>query len=124
MGIDLFWKYFPEKPWHYFHDVLEFKWYKEFDYEEWRDRIYLELKMASLDGQDIVVLKLMDASGEGICRLNGYISGLDIINLRYESAWVETQYELIDFEESNIHFYCNEIEIKVIAVGGKNVEFQ
>lgn len=79
--------------------------------------------MASLDGQDIVVLKLMDVSGEGICRLNGYISGLDIINLRYESAWVETQYELIDFEESNIHFYCNEIEIKVIAAGGKEVEF-
>ena len=31
----------------------------------------------------------------------------------------KTQYELIDFEEFNIYFYCNEIKIKVIAVGGK-----
>lgn len=30
-GIETFWKFFPDKPWHYFHDILEFRWYQEFD---------------------------------------------------------------------------------------------
>ena len=63
----------------------------------------------------------IDASGEGIYKLNGWISGLDILNLRYGATWIEEQYELIDFEENNLHFYCNEIEIKVIAVNGKDI---
>ncbi len=120
-GIDIFWKYFPDKPWHYFHDILEFRWYKEFDYTEWCDRTYVELKMSDLNGLDIVLFKLIDASGEGIYKLNGWISGLDILNLRYGATWIEEQYELIDFEENNLHFYCNEIEIKVIAVNGKDI---
>ena len=56
IGIDMFMKYFHDKSWCYFHDILEFKWYRKFD-----------------------------------------------------------------FEDSGIHFYCKEIEIKVITVNGKDV---
>lgn len=118
VGIDVFWKYFPDKPWHYFQDILEFRWYKEFDYEEWQNRFYLELKMADFNNQDVVLLKLIDVSGEGTCRFSGCISGLDIVNLRQGASWLEQHYELVDFEDSAIRFYCNEIEIKVIAVNG------
>lgn len=54
IGFDIFYKYFDDKPWHYFHDILEFRWYIEFDYEEWHDRTYIDLKMASQDKQNIV----------------------------------------------------------------------
>lgn len=121
IGIDNFWKYFPDKPWFYFHDILEFKYYKEFDYEEWRDRWYLDLKMTDLDGKDIVVFKLVDVYGEGTFQFQGYISGLNIVNLRHTATWLEPQYELLDFEDSSIHFYCSDIEVSVLMVNGKEV---
>lgn len=121
MGFDIFFKYFHDKPWHFFHDVLEFRWYREFDYEEWHDKTYLDLKMASQDNQNVVIFKLTDVSVEGPCYFNGWISGLDIINMHKKGTWLEHQYELIDFEDSSIHLYCNEVEIQVITVNGKNI---
>lgn len=121
IGIDTYYEYFPDKPWYYFHEILEFRWYREFDYEEWREKFCVDLKMASLDRRNTVVFKLMDVYAEANLELCGWISGLDIINLRCMSAWTEVQYELVDFEDSHIHIYCNEIEIKVITVDGKDI---
>lgn len=121
IGIDTYYEYFPDKPWHYFHEILEFRWYREFDYEEWREKFCIDLKMASLDRRNTVVFKLTDVYAEANLELCGWISGLDIINLRCMSAWTEVQYELVDFEDSHIHIYCNEIEIKVITVYGKDI---
>lgn len=117
----MFMKYFHDKSWCYFHDILEFKWYRKFDFEEWCDRTYLDLKMTDITNKDTVLFRLIDASSSGPCMLNGWISGLDIINLRQNGTWLEHQYELIDYEDSGIHFYCKEIEIKVITVDGKDV---
>lgn len=79
---------------------------------------YFIIKYINTNNQDVVLLKLIDVSGEGTCRFSGCISGLDIINLRQGASWLEQHYELVDFEDSAIRFYCNEIEIKVIAVNG------
>lgn len=37
-GMDEFLKCYPDRPWHYFCDVLEFRQYLRFDNEEWIER--------------------------------------------------------------------------------------
>lgn len=122
IGITDFFRYFPKVHWCYFHEVLEFRWYREFDYEEWCDRFCVDLKMSDMEKKDAILLKLKDVSCNGSCELLGWISGLNVINLKYIGTGYELQYEVLDFENSHIHFYCNEIEIQVISVNGKEVE--
>lgn len=114
-GIDEFLKYFPDEPWCHFHDVVEFRWYRQFDYEEWYDKFCIDLTLRDQNESDAILLKFKDVTGaETDDFLCGWISGLDIINLKYNNPSFENQYEVIDFEESSIHFYCQEIEVKVL----------
>ena len=55
-GIEKFFEHFPDKPWHYFHEIIEFRWYREFDYEEWYNRFYINLVMSDREGKDIHAL--------------------------------------------------------------------
>lgn len=116
-GIKSFKRYFPNKPWFYFHDVLEFRWYREFDYEEWYDRIYLNLTMSSEDGKDIVSFVFYDCEILGSICFNGWISGLDIINRTQDLQ--RCSYEVIDFEDGSIHIMCMDFSIKILQVDGK-----
>lgn len=120
-GIDEFFKYFPEAHWCYFHEVIEFKWHREFDYEEWYDRFYINLVVSDKDRKDTILLKFKNISGECNCNFCGWISGLEIVNLKYTDKNHEIQYEILDFEDSQIHFYCTDIEIKVLSVNGEKV---
>lgn len=118
-GMQCFKRYFPNKPWFYFHDVLEFRWYQEFDYEEWHDRRYVNLTMASEDRQDIVSFTFSDCEMLGSVCIDGWISGLDIINRTQDLQ--RRAYEIIDFEEGSIHMMCTDFSIKVLQVDGKNM---
>ncbi|MDE7424839.1 MAG: hypothetical protein K2N51_14315 [Lachnospiraceae bacterium] len=122
IGITDFFHYFPNVYWCYFHEILEFRWYREFDYEEWCDQFCVDLKMSDIEKKDIILLTLKGVSCDGSCEFLGWISGLDIINLKYTGTGYELQYEVLDFEDSHIHFYCDEIVIKVISVNGKEIE--
>ena len=77
--------------------------------------------MTDIHKQDTVIFQFIDVSGEGTCQFNGWISGFDIVNLRHGETWLEQQYELLDFEDSSIHFYCKDIKIKVVCVNGKEI---
>lgn len=59
-GIDLLLEKIPNFEWNIFHDILEFRWYRQYDYEEWIFRRNFEMKMASIDGLDIALLKFLD----------------------------------------------------------------
>lgn len=118
VGITEFFHYFPNAHWCYFHEVLEFRWYREYDYEEWCDRFCVDLIISDMEKKDTILLTLKNVSG-GNCEFLGWISGLDIINLKYTDTGYEIRYEVLDFEDSQIHFYCDEIIIKVIMVNGK-----
>ena len=111
-GIDEFLKFFPDKPWHYFHDVLEFRQYIRFDYEKWIERSYIELVMAAANRKDGILLRCIDAYVDGKCEIQTYIGGLDIICLK--DLWYEAKYKIGDFEEDCINIYCNDLEISVI----------
>ena len=120
-GINEFLQYFPNKPWHCFSEILEFKWYKEYDFEEWQNKICIDMKMTDTQNQNTILFKFVDVSIEEYCTLDGYISGLDIINLQYGGTGYESTYEVVDSEDSHIHFYCKDVKLKVIAVDGKEI---
>lgn len=121
VGIDKFFECFPNQHWYYFHEVLEFRWYREFDNEEWCDRFCVELTMSDINGKDVILFRFKDVCTKGSCDFSGWISGLEIVNLKHNDISHETHYEVLDFEDSKIHFYCNEIEVNVLIVNGKKV---
>lgn len=123
-GIDEFFKYFPEVHWCHFHEVIEFKWYREFDCEEWSDSFSINLIMSDMSGKDTILLKFKNVSGECNCNFCGWISGLEIVNLKYMDRNREIRYEILDFEDSQIHFYCADIEVKVLCVNGGKTNFE
>lgn len=116
-GIREFNKYFPNKPWCYFHDVIEFRWYREFDYEEWYDRTYLKLTMSSEDKNDIISFVFADCEMLGSVCFNGWISGLDIIDITQD--FQRQAYEIVDFEDNCLHMMCTDFSIQIIQVAGK-----
>mgnify|MGYP003289791830 FL=1 len=119
-GIEKFFEHFPDKPWHYFHEIIEFRWYREFDYEEWYNRFYINLVMSDREGKDIVSFLFKDVSGSCHMDFCGWMAGFDIVNLKYIDVNHETRYEIMDFEDSDLHFFCSDIEIKVLSVNWKD----
>ena len=118
-GIKCFKRYFPNKPWCYFHDVLEFRWYREFDHEEWDDRIYLKLTMSSEDRKDVISFIFSDCNILGGVCFNGWISGLDIINRTQD--FQKQLYEVVDFEDDSLHIMCTDFSIKILQVDGRTI---
>lgn len=118
-GIKEFNKYFPSKPWFYFHDILEFRWYREFDYEEWYDRTYLKLTLSSEDKNNIVSFTFSDCEILSSVCFNGWISGLDIIDRTQDLQ--RQSYEIVDFEDGCLHMMCTDFSIQIIQVDGKKI---
>lgn len=48
------------------------------------------------------------------------MAGFDIVNLKYIDVNHETRYEIMDFEDSDLRFFCSDIEIKVLSVNWKD----
>lgn len=119
-GIDAFFAYFPERHWCHFSKVQEFKWYRDFDYETWLDKICVDLMISDKEEKDTVLLRFINARNcvyDGL----GWISGLEIVNRKLADFNSELQYEVLDFEDSSIHLYCEDIEIKVLYANGDKV---
>ena len=114
-GIKEFLLAFPDKPLYYFQDMLEFRRYIRFDYEEWGETTYIDLVMADETRRDGIVLHCVDAWMDGRCEIQTYIGGLDIIYLK--DSGYEGKYRITDFEENNMNIYCNDLEIRVIDPG-------
>ncbi len=77
--------------------------------------------MSDMESKDSILLRFKDVCTTGNCNFSGWISGLDIVNLKHNDISHETHYEVLDFEDSQIHFYCNEIEIEILKVDRKEI---
>ncbi|MBQ4282306.1 MAG: hypothetical protein IJB96_00065 [Lachnospira sp.] len=119
IGIDEFLIHFPDKAWCHFHDVLEFRWYREYDYKEWRDKVCIELTMSDAERKDIICFRFNNVSGAK-CDFSGWISGLEIVDLLQRDVCSEVHYEVLDYEDGQVHFYCDEIEVRVVRGDEKN----
>ncbi len=120
IGIEEFYKSFTDKAWHCFGNILEFRYYKNHENYEWYDKMCVDLKLSDLNEENVILLMFRGLTGGEHFELYNWISGLDIIDLRYKNVGWESRYEIIDFEDSHIHFYCDEVEVKVISVNGES----
>lgn len=120
IGIDEFYKCFPNKCWYNFGNILEFRYYKNQENYEWYDKLCVDLKLSDLNEENVILLMFRGVTGGEHFELHNWISGLDIIDLRYKNTGWESHFEIIDFEDSHIHFYCDEVEVKVISVNGES----
>jgi hypothetical protein len=120
IGIEEFYKSFPNKVWHYFGNILEFRYYKNHENYEWYDKLCVDLKLSDLNEENVILLMFRGVTGGEHFELYNWISGLDIIDLHYKNTGWESHFEIIDFEDSHIHFYCDEVEVKVISVNGES----
>ena len=118
-GIEEFHNSFPDKGWFYFSDILEFRYYRNHENYEWYDELCIDLKLSDHNGENIILLMFRGVTGGDNFQLCTSISGLDIIDLHSQNTGWEAHYEIIDFEDSHIHFYCDEVEVKVISVNGQ-----
>lgn len=116
IGIEEFYKCFPNKCWYNFGNILEFRYYKNQENYEWYDELCIDLRLSDTNEENIILLMFRGVTGGKHFELHNWISGLDIIDLRYKNVGWKSRYEVIDFEESHIHFYCDEVEVKVISV--------
>ncbi|MEE0061420.1 MAG: hypothetical protein UE295_11390 [Acutalibacteraceae bacterium] len=119
IGIENFYKSFPDKNWFYFCDILEFRYYRNHENYKWYDELCIDLKLSDSTGANVILLMFRGVTGNDNFRLYDRISGFDIINLQQQNIGWEAHYEITDFEDSNIHFYCDEIEVRVISVNGQ-----
>ena len=119
-GIDLLLDKIPNFAWNVFHDILEFKWYVQYDYEDWCYRRNFEMKMASEDGFNIVLFKFVDVEFIGGFTISGYISGFDIINKTTD--YQRAAYEIIDYEDNAIDMLCADFSVKLLQVDGQKIE--
>lgn len=114
-GIKEFLQAFPDKPLHYFEEMLEFRRYIRFDCEAWAEKTYIDLVMADETRRDGIVLHCIDAWMDGKCEIQTNIGGLDIMYMK--DSGYEATYRIIDFEENRLNIYCNDLEIRVIDSG-------
>lgn len=118
-GFDEVIENIPNFWWGMLHDVLEFRWFQEYDYEEEYNRSYFEIKMASEGGLDIFLLRFEDADFVSGLDIRGWISGFTIENRSKE--YQRPAYEVLDFEDGAIHMFCSGFSVKILQLEGKPV---
>ncbi len=118
-GMELLLDKIPDFAWCIFHDVLAFKWYRQYDNEEWRYRDCFEMKMASADGANVALFKFIDVHFMGGFEINGWISGFNIINKTMD--YQRSAYEIIDFEDNAISMLCSDFTVKLLQVNGEAI---
>lgn len=119
-GVKTFFEYFPNIAWCHFHDVMEYRWFQKYDDVEARDRYYMELVMADSKREDVVKFLFRDVEMMSPVSMHGYISGLEILNKCKELQ--RAAYEVLDFEDGDIHMLCSDFLIEVLKVQGLDVK--
>ena len=119
-GVKTFFEYFPNIAWCHFQDVMEYRWFQKYDYVEARDRYYVELVMADSKREDVVKFLFRDVEMMSQVSMHGYISGLEILNKCKELQ--RAAYEVLDFEDGDIHMLCSDFLIEVLKVQGLDVK--
>lgn len=101
--------------WHHFGNIVEFKFYKIYDYEKWYERYDAEIILSDQDEKFKIQLKLKNVTGDIKLHISQSIAGLNIRNLRKECGFEQgAGFHLGDFENEDISVYCEEIEAKLL----------
>lgn len=116
-GIETILEKLPEglRQWYRFGNILDFRYYKVFDYENWSDRYDAELVLTDDSEAYHIRMHLKNIVGSVTLYPGRKISGLEITNMRqncgYESG---SRYLINDFESNEISIYCEDIEVSMI----------
>lgn len=93
-----------------FDEIIFLKWETIFDNESWEERKNLILEMTSPDNYKIMI-KCKDVDSFHF-RGNGQISGFYIKDMSERGYENGLKYEVGDYEEDELAFYCSDVIIK------------
>ena len=106
---------------HMFHTITSLNWENIFECETGEERKNLSLTMTCSDGYYI---KLEFTDVNSLCfRGNGQISGFYIKDMSERGYENSSKYEVGDYEENEISFYCSEVKVKEL-VKFRHIEFR
>lgn len=93
-----------------FDTITLFNWETVFDYELWKEHKNLLLTMTSTNGYQIQI-EFIDVDSLRF-QGNGQISGFYIKNMSARGYENSSKYEVGDYENDEIEFYCSDVIIK------------
>ena len=95
---------------HMFDEIVFLKWETVFDNESWEEHRNLVLEMVSPDDYKI----LMECKDVNSFRFqgNGQILGFYIKDMSVRGYENSSKYEVGDYEENELEFYCSDVIIK------------
>lgn len=95
---------------HMFDEIVSLKWETVFDHESWEKRRHLVLEMVSPDSYEILI-ECKDVNSFHF-QGNGQILGFYIKDMSARGYENDSKYELGDYEENALRFYCSDVMIK------------
>ena len=113
MNLDKIKSVFPDFQMNHFNmfdKVVFLKWETTLDNDSWEEHTNLILGMTSSDNYKIFI-EFMDVKFWRF-RGNGQISGFYIKDMTVRGYENNSKYEVGDYEENEIEFYCSEVTIK------------
>lgn len=113
MNLDIIKSYFPDfkmSDFNMFEQIISLKWGPSFDINTWEEHKNLFLEMTSGDNYKIL-LECIDVAFLRF-RGNGQVSGFYIRDMSVRGYENCSKYEVGDYEEDYIEFYCSDIVIK------------
>jgi len=95
-----------------FHEIISLKWKTVLDHESWEEHRNLVLEMTNSENYKILIeCKNVDSFRfQG----NGKISGFYIKDMSVRGYENDSKYEVGDYEENKLEFYCSDVIIKNI----------
>ncbi|MCM1268933.1 MAG: hypothetical protein NC302_13605 [Bacteroidales bacterium] len=93
-----------------FHEIIFLKWETVFNHESWKEHRNLVMEMISSDHYKILI-ECKDV--DSFCfQGNGQISGFYIKDMSVRGYENDSRYEVGDYEENELKFYCSDIIIR------------
>lgn len=113
MNLDKIKSFFPDikmRDFNRFEEIISLKWEPVIDYETWEEHKNLFLEMTSADHYKILLecIDVVSLRFQG----NGQVSGFYIKDMSVQGYENCSKYEVGDYEEDYIGFYCSDIIIK------------
>lgn len=113
MNLDMIRSSFPDfqiENFRMFDQITLLKWEKVLDENSWEEHKNLILEMTSPDNYKILI-EFIDVNSLQF-RGNGQISGFYIMDMTERGYENDVKYEVGDYEEDEIEFYCSDVVVK------------
>lgn len=116
-GIETVLKKLPEglRQWYRFGNILDFRYYRAFDDENWLYRYDAELVLTDDSEACRIRMHLKNITGNVTLYPGRKISGLEITNMRQKCGYERScGYLINDFECGEFSIYCEDIEVSMV----------